>query len=130
MRSVDFFYYFCLFSLQISLLTKKKLCNLLRMLADIEKMKNTLEKTCNSSSDLVSQTQEMSKKRKRQQELDILNKKIKAKLAENQSYDENVLDQQIRDELHSTIAYMNELKKVSLNLIDESIALGFFFFFD
>lgn len=130
MRSVDFFYYFCLFSLQISLLTKKKLCNLLRMLADIEKMKNTLEKTCNSSSDLVSQTQEMSKKRKRQQELDILNKKIKAKLAENQSYDENVLDQQIRDELHSTIAYMNEIKKVSLNLIDESIALGFFFFFD
>lgn len=128
MRSVDFFYYFCLFSLQISLLTKKKLCNLLRMLADIEKMKNTLEKTCNSSSDLVSQTQEMSKKRKRQQELDILNKKIKAKLAENQSYDENVLDQQIRDELHSTIAYMNEIKKVSLNLIDESIALGFFFF--
>lgn len=127
MRSVDFFYYFCLFSLQISLLTKKKLCNLLRMLADIEKMKNTLEKTCNSSSDLVSQTQEMSKKRKRQQELDILNKKIKAKLAENQSYDENVLDQQIRDELHSTIAYMNEIKKVSLNLIDESIALGFFF---
>lgn len=130
MRSVDFFYYFCLFSLQISLLTKKKLCNLLRMLADIGKMKNTLEKTCNSSSDLVSQTQEMSKKRKRQQELDILNKKIKAKLAENQSYDENVLDQQIRDELHSTIAYMNEIKKVSLNLIDESIALGFFFFFD